>query len=120
MNGNSPNKEDADCPRNPFCPVSSNAIHELMESCAAKGAERVLASLGLFDDNAKRDIEDIRGLLASFRGIKREIWKGLLRATVKAFFKTAKWVVYLCILAALYTQEGRNLVAKLLALPTGH
>ncbi|MCG8624819.1 MAG: DUF6127 family protein [Proteobacteria bacterium] len=59
-------------------------IQQLIEQAAAKGASRALAELGLDDSSAGRDITDLRALLTSWRRIKREITRSLIRFGIRA------------------------------------
>ncbi len=62
---------------------------ELLAHAAERGAERVLAHLGLENGHAARDIRELRDLLEAWRDARRTAWQ----TTVK--------VITTCILAAL-------------------
>jgi HK97 family phage portal protein len=47
------------------------------ESCQA-GARRALASLGLDDERARRDMDELRELLAAWRDAKRSAWRAVV------------------------------------------
>lgn len=48
---------------------------ELLDSAAARGAERVLAHLGLENGHAARDIRELRDLLDAWRDARRTAWQ---------------------------------------------
>jgi hypothetical protein len=52
---------------------------ELLSGAAERGAEKVLARLGLENGHAARDIGELRGLLEAWRDARRTAW----RTTVK-------------------------------------
>lgn len=51
----------------------------LLEQAAERGARRALESLGLHDDNAGKDIHDLRTLIDSWRDAKRTVSKAILQ-----------------------------------------
>ncbi|WP_426117411.1 DUF6127 family protein [Massilia sp. PWRC2] len=48
---------------------------ELLSLAAERGAERVLAHLGLENGHAARDIGELRGLLEAWRDARRTAWQ---------------------------------------------
>ena len=48
---------------------------ELLDSAAERGAERVLAHLGLENGHAARDIRELRDLLEAWRDARRTAWQ---------------------------------------------
>lgn len=48
---------------------------ELLDRAAARGAERVLAQLGLENGHAARDIRELRDLLDAWRDARRTAWQ---------------------------------------------
>lgn len=48
---------------------------ELLNRAAERGAERVLAHLGLENGRAARDIGELRGLLEAWRDARRTAWQ---------------------------------------------
>ena len=51
----------------------------LLEQAAERGARRALERLGLHDDNAGKDIHDLRTLIDGFREAKTTIAKAVLQ-----------------------------------------
>ena len=48
---------------------------ELLDGAAERGAERVLAHLGLENGHAARDIRELRDLLEAWRDARRTAWQ---------------------------------------------
>lgn len=46
-------------------------LRALIEEASGVGAERALAAIGLTDDNARRDMDELRQLLRAWRDAKR-------------------------------------------------
>lgn len=60
-------------------------IEALLERAAKKGAREALESIGLHDENAVRDVLELRGLLDAWRGAKKTMWKTVTQALTMAF-----------------------------------
>ena len=58
-------------------------LRALVEEASGAGAERALAALGLKDENARRDMDDLRELLRAWRDAKRSAWKAIVAWTVR-------------------------------------
>ncbi len=48
---------------------------DLLDHAAQRGAERALASLGLENGHAARDIRDLRSLIEAWREARRTMWQ---------------------------------------------
>jgi len=46
------------------------ALEDLLDSAAERGAKKALASIGLEDGTAARDVRDMRSLLAAYRTMR--------------------------------------------------
>lgn len=55
--------------------IPKEEFEELLHSAAEKGAERVLAHLGLENGHAARDIRELRDLLEAWRDARRTAWQ---------------------------------------------
>ena len=49
----------------------------------ASGAVRALASLGLDDERARRDMDELRELLGAWRDVKRSAWQAVVAWLVR-------------------------------------
>ena len=63
-------------------PVTMRA---LVEEASQSGAYRALASLGLDDANARRDMDELRQLLCAWRDAKRSAWQAVVAWAVRIF-----------------------------------
>ena len=52
---------------------------ELLDRAAERGAERVLAHLGLENGHAARDIRELRDLLEAWRDARRTAWQTTIK-----------------------------------------
>lgn len=54
-------------------------FEELLNRAAERGAERVLAHLGLENGHAARDVRDLRNLLEAWRDARRTAWQTMVK-----------------------------------------
>ena len=52
-------------------------LRALVEESSQIGARRALGALGLDDERARRDMDELRELLAAWRDAKRSVWKAV-------------------------------------------
>lgn len=53
-------------------------MRALVEEASQLGARRALGALGLDDEQARRDMDELRELLAAWRDAKRSVWKAVV------------------------------------------
>jgi hypothetical protein len=53
-------------------------LRALAEESSQAGARRALGALGLDDERARRDMDDLRELLSAWRDAKRSVWKAVV------------------------------------------
>ena len=58
-------------------------LRALVEESSQVGARRALASLGLDDERARRDMDDLRELLGAWRDAKRSAWRAVVTWAVR-------------------------------------
>lgn len=58
-------------------------LRAIVEEASEVGAERVLNRLGLSDDNAQDDIDELRELLRAWRDAKASAWKAAVEWVVR-------------------------------------
>jgi hypothetical protein len=61
-------------------------LRALVEEASEVGAARALARLGLSDDKAHDDMEELRELLGAWRAAKASAWKAAVEWTVRLVF----------------------------------
>ena len=59
--------------------VPKDEFECLLECAAERGAERVLAHLGLENGHAARDIRELRDLLDAWRDARRTVWHTVIK-----------------------------------------
>lgn len=52
-------------------------LRALVEESSQSGARRALGALGLDDERARRDMDELRELLGAWREAKRSVWKAV-------------------------------------------
>lgn len=50
----------------------------MLEDAAQEGAKRALHAVGLSDEAAGTDIQDLRALVRSYRAVKSKVWQKLI------------------------------------------
>lgn len=58
-------------------------VRALVEEASETGAHRALSSLGLDDDHARRDMDELRELLSAWRDAKRSAWQAIVNWAVR-------------------------------------
>ena len=58
-------------------------MRALIEESSQAGARRALASLGLDDARARRDMDELRELLSAWRDAKRSAWRAVVTWVVR-------------------------------------
>lgn len=58
-------------------------LQAVIEEASDAGARRALAALGLGDGTARRDMDEVRELLSTWRDVKRSAWQTAARWVVR-------------------------------------
>jgi hypothetical protein len=58
-------------------------LRALVEEAAETGAERALGALGLRDEKARRDMDELRELLQAWRDAKKSAWQAVASWAVR-------------------------------------
>jgi len=58
-------------------------LRAIVEESIELGADRMLGRLGLSDDSAQNDIDELRGLLSAWRTAKASAWKAIVEWVVR-------------------------------------
>ena len=70
---------------------------EELEAMLDRSAKRALDSIGLTDENAARDIQEMRSLLDAWRDTRKSIWNTIVRILTVAtltFIAGAVWMTF--------------------------
>lgn len=60
-------------------------LRGLVEEASEVGADRALAALGLKDEHARRDMDELRELLRAWRDAKKSAWNAVVTWMVRIF-----------------------------------
>ena len=58
-------------------------LRALVEESSQSGARRALGALGLVDERARRDMDELRELLGAWRDAKRTAWRAVVTWLVR-------------------------------------
>jgi len=59
--------------------IDDEHIRSLIEAAAEIGARKALSDLGLHDEDAGKDVQELRSLLDSWRSAKKAAWDTIVR-----------------------------------------
>lgn len=66
-------------------PVNFVLLQAMVEEASEAGAVRALAALGLQDGTARRDVDELRELLGTWRDVKKSAWQAVTKWVVGIF-----------------------------------
>lgn len=75
--------------------LSPDELEAMLDRAARRGAKEALRSIGLLDDDAHKDITEMRSLLEAWRDTRRSIWSTitkLVTVAVLTFIAGAVWM----------------------------
>jgi hypothetical protein len=75
--------------------LSHEELEDMLDRAARRGAKEALASIGLLDESAHKDISEMRSLLEAWRDTRKSIWTTTVRVATTAllvFIATAVWM----------------------------
>ena len=75
--------------------ITNEELEAMLDRAARKGAKEALASIGLLDDSAQKDITEMRSLLEAWRDTRKGIWTTIVKITtvgVLTFIAGAVWM----------------------------
>ena len=75
--------------------ITNAEIEAMLDRAARKGAKEALASIGLLDDSAQRDITEMRSLLEAWRDTRKSIWNTVTKVvtvSILTFIAGAVWM----------------------------
>ena len=70
-------------------------LEAMLDRAAKRGAKEALASLGLSDPNAARDLSEMRDLISAWRTTRKEVWRTVIRMVTTGtliFVGVAVWM----------------------------
>ena len=75
--------------------ITPEELEEMLDRAARKGAKEALASIGLLDDSAQKDIVEMRSLLEAWRDARKSIWTTVIKVTTVAVLTFIAGAVYM-------------------------
>ena len=75
--------------------LSPDELEDMLDRAARRGAKEALRSIGLLDDDAHKDITEMRSLLEAWRDTRKSIWSTitkLVTVAVLTFIAGAVWM----------------------------
>ena len=75
--------------------LTVDEIEDMLDRAARRGAKEALRSIGLLDDQAQKDITEMRSLLEAWRDTRKGIWTTIVKITtvgVLTFIAGAVWM----------------------------
>ena len=75
--------------------LSPEELEDMLDRAARRGAKEALRSIGLLDDDAQRDITEMRSLLEAWRDTRKSIWSTIVKLAtvgVLTFIAGAVWM----------------------------
>ena len=75
--------------------ITPEELEAMLDRAARKGAKEALASIGLLDSNAQKDIIEMRSLLEAWRDTRKSIWTTAIKVTTVAVLTFIAGAVYM-------------------------
>jgi 2-iminoacetate synthase ThiH len=75
--------------------LTPDELESMLDRAAKRGAKQALSSIGLHDETAAKDINEMRDLLDVWRDTRRGIWSTVVKVTTIAiltFIAGAVWM----------------------------
>ena len=75
--------------------LTSEQLEDMLDNAARRGAKEALRSIGLLDDDAAKDIIEMRSLLEAWRDTRRSVWSTVVKLATVAlltFIAGAVWM----------------------------
>jgi len=75
--------------------ISHAELEAMLDRAARRGAKEALRSIGLLDDDAHRDITEMRSLIEAWRDTRKSIWTTAIKVTTVAVLTFIAGAVYM-------------------------
>ncbi len=75
--------------------LTSDELEAMLDRAARRGAKHALSSIGLLDDQAHKDITEMRSLIEAWRDTRRAFWTTTIKVSTVAvltFIAGAVWM----------------------------
>jgi|TARA_B110000858_G_scaffold94579_1_gene109007 hypothetical protein len=75
--------------------ITHDELEAMLDRAARRGAKEALRSIGLLDDDAHRDITEMRSLIEAWRDTRKSIWTTAIKVTTVAVLTFIAGAVYM-------------------------
>mgnify|MGYP003675840187 FL=1 len=75
--------------------LTPDELEAMLDRAARRGAKEALRSIGLLDDDAHRDITEMRSLIEAWRDTRKSIWTTAIKVTTVAVLTFIAGAVYM-------------------------
>ena len=75
--------------------LTSDELEAMLDRAARRGAKEALRSIGLLDDDAHKDITEMRSLLEAWRDTRKGVWSTMVKMSTVAvitFIAASLWM----------------------------
>jgi 2-iminoacetate synthase ThiH len=75
--------------------LTPEELEDMLDRAARRGAKEALKALGLSDDDAPKDLHELRSILEAYRDTKKSIWNTAVRISTVAllsFIAASVWM----------------------------
>ena len=75
--------------------LSPDELEAMLDRAARRGACEALKEVGLHDDDARKDIQEMRSLLEAWRDTRRGVWSTIVKMSTVAvitFIAASLWM----------------------------
>jgi len=77
--------------------LTSEELEDMLDRAARRGAKHALSSIGLLDDDAHKDITEMRSLIEAWRDTRKAFWNTAVKVSTVAmltFIAGAVWMTF--------------------------
>ena len=75
--------------------ITPEELEDMLDRAAKRGAKAALREVGLHDDDARKDIQEMRSLLEAWRDTRRGVWSTVVKMSTVAvitFIAASLWM----------------------------
>lgn len=75
--------------------ITPEELEDMLDRAAKRGATAALREVGLHDDDARKDIQEMRSLLEAWRDTRKGVWSTIVKMSTVAvitFIAASLWM----------------------------
>ena len=75
--------------------ITPEELEDMLDRAANRGAKAALREVGLHDDDARKDIQEMRSLLEAWRDTRKGVWSTIVKMSTVAvitFIAASLWM----------------------------